>query len=244
MPKLKYRSATQPPEHIETVLSLLLLHIFGIEKDLISSCSTMSQLLISVESPNKILGVETSHTHLMGYLPHHLLGQSFRKLQGPLSDQHAIGRAIIEASLRNTFMEVTDTLYELGGQERQKSICFSPCSRLPGHPICCLVTIEDDAQAPLSKFLCDRGDATSSSSELWLPLPSSASVASHAGEKSACDSTSAKSACQAAARSDLRLDGGAGGWGGGDKAWSGFGGEGGWPAWANTAVARPNHARH
>ena len=103
----------------------------------------MSQFLVSVESPNQILGVETSQCELMGYNPINLIGESFKILYGPRSDSSAIGRAIIEASLTSTFTELTGALYDFHGHAQALHMSFSPCSRLEGHPFCCLVTLNE-----------------------------------------------------------------------------------------------------
>ncbi len=113
----------------------------------------MSQILISVEASNIICAVETSMCDLMGYSPCYLIGQSFRQLFGPLTDKDAIGRAIIDAALRNTFTERIETLYELGGRARFIKVSFSPSSQLEGVPICCIVTLNEEGAEQLPAVL-------------------------------------------------------------------------------------------
>ena len=116
----------------------------------------MSQLLVSIEQPSKILEVETSLSTLMGYLPQYLIGQSFRNFLGPLTNKDTIGRAIESAALRNTLSECQETLYELGGQARQMIISFSPCLYKAGRPACCLITLtESDSDSLPSVGLLD-----------------------------------------------------------------------------------------
>ena len=85
----------------------------------------MSQFLVSVESPNRILGVETSQCELMGYNPLQLIGESFGILCGPGSNSSAVGRAIKEASLRSTFTELSGALYDFHGHAQAMHMSFS-----------------------------------------------------------------------------------------------------------------------
>ena len=108
----------------------------------------MSQLLVAVEPPNTILEIETSLQTFLGFVPHRLVGQSFQILQGPLTNKDAVGRAMMNAAMRNIFTECLDMLYDINGQSRECSLSFSPCLCKFGRPTCCLITIIEECERP------------------------------------------------------------------------------------------------
>ncbi len=136
-------------------------------------------------------------------------------------------------------------------------LSFSPCSRIKDHPMCCLVTISEahswNAGSRAQDLVQQNCMGLQAVQRLSLPLTAacvSQAVACDSGpiinrtfvaanvendkHDLCCASERTKSS---ASKTDLWLDGGAGGWGGDEGSWSGFGDgdEGGWPAWANTA---------
>ena len=106
----------------------------------------MSQILVSLKTPNTILAVETSDLLLMGYIPQYLVGQNFSCLQGVNTNKHLVGRAIVNASLGHVFFETRVTLYELSGVPRDMLLSFSPCSRIATQEMCCLITLSSPEQ--------------------------------------------------------------------------------------------------
>jgi hypothetical protein len=174
----------------------------------LSTCSekpciqTMSQILVSVQNTNPILAIETSLVDFMGYAPRFLIEQSFKVFTGPQTDCDMIGRAVIEASFSATFTESSTVLYDINGVPRRAMLSFSPCSRAPGRPICCLVTIHILHGIDLeSNSSLSNGDNKAADIPLEKPFDDY----------------------------DASFDDGS------DEqdGWSGFGGQCGWPEWAN-----------
>ena len=102
---------------------------------------TMSQILVGVEVPNVILGVETSLLKLLGHSPKYLYGQSLDIFCGPDTDLNLIVRSLNQAGLKEGFIEIDVVLYELNGCPRKVRISFSPCTRTLGHPVCSILTL-------------------------------------------------------------------------------------------------------
>lgn len=110
----------------------------------------MCQMVVSLEAPNPILAVETSNLQMLGYVPRLLVGQSIKILQGPETETHELGKAILDSSLGNKFSEFQSTLYEASGHPRKILLSFSPCSRPAGGVMCCLITLTNYEERPLA----------------------------------------------------------------------------------------------
>jgi hypothetical protein len=103
----------------------------------------MSQVLVSIEAPRLILGVETSFDSLLGHPSYSLYGKRFEVLMGPCTDSDLLYNVITNAGLFNASADVLVTLHELDGHPRLMAVSSAPCTRVQDHPICCLLTLHD-----------------------------------------------------------------------------------------------------
>ena len=214
-----------------------------------------SQILISVEYPNLILGIETSLFELLGHSPKALYRQSIEIFRGPETDHVQLMTALQAAGLKQALTEFEVILYERSGQPRVVTASFSPCTRTLGHPICSILTLNftpnfvETTTMPnaYSNISSTHSSFESCSSELSVEpsisqhlLPSTACCGSHHPP-----SVDDADRCLASYPTTLNFDfadgaegGAADGWGGhgGGGSWSGFEDRGGWPDWANTAA--------
>jgi hypothetical protein len=111
--------------------------------------ASMSQLLVSIDESRLILGVETSFDTLLGNPSQSLYGKKFEIFIGPSTDFDLLNNVIMNAGRCNSSTDIVATLYELDGHPRLMLISAAPCTRIQDHPICCLLTLNDqDAFLP------------------------------------------------------------------------------------------------
>ncbi len=103
----------------------------------------MSQILVSIDAPCLILGVETSFESLLGHPSYSLYEKRFDVFIGPCTDCDLLYNVITIAGLFNASADVLVTLHELNGHPRIMLVSSAPCTRIENHPICCLLTLND-----------------------------------------------------------------------------------------------------
>ena len=103
----------------------------------------MSQVLVSIDVPRLILGVETSFDLLLGHPAHSLYGKRFDAFIGPCTNFDLLNNVIMNAGLFCGSADVLITFHELNGHPRLMLVSSAPCTRVENHPICCLLTLID-----------------------------------------------------------------------------------------------------
>ncbi len=83
----------------------------------------MSQVLVSIDVPRLILGVETSFDSLLGHPAHSLYGKRFDAFIGPCTDSSLLDNVIMNAGFFNSSADVLISFHEQGGHSGMGAAC-------------------------------------------------------------------------------------------------------------------------
>lgn len=105
---------------------------------------------ILIDEYDVIRRVDTDQEHLLGHLPHQILGKATSEFEGPLTDSAVLRAAIANAGSRGQESEFFCTLYGREGESGDFLITCEPHRDQPQDPNGVLLSLEPSQAIPLS----------------------------------------------------------------------------------------------
>ena len=119
----------------------------------------MHEIIVSLDSPHRLLAIEFGTDEILGYTEQLLRGRTLQVFHGPTTDSVSITSAV-KASFFFTTTKLQLNLYELSGLCRTVSAIFEPFSDAGGVPVGCKFSFEVSQAITMDQAVEDPSGAS------------------------------------------------------------------------------------